>query len=312
MAKVLVTPRSFGSFSAKPMELLEGSGLEIVKNPTKSILGREQLAELIQDVDGIIVGVEQLDAEMLGNALRLRAISKYGVGIDNVDIAYCEQRNIPVSITKNANSDAVADYAFALMLAVARRVVEIDNACHRDDWSKRTSIDVYGRKLGILGLGNIGKGVARRAAGFAMDVFAYDTYKDDSYLEEHNITFASIEDIFKTCDFVSIHLPLVEETCHIVDGEMLALAKEGLVLVNTARGGVVDEGALYRALKQGHIYGAGLDVFEYEPPGQSPLLELDNVVVGSHSAASTVGAVDAMSMMAAENIVNALREKGVL
>ena len=312
MVKVLITPRSFASYTKEPIELLEKAGVEIIKNPSKGILTKEQMMELVKDVEGIIVGVDPLSEDVLKKANKLCTIAKYGVGIDNIDMDYCKDNNIEVTITKNANSDAVADYAFTLMLSVARRLVEIDCACRKGDWSKRNSIDVYGKKLGILGLGNIGKGVAQRSKGFEMQVYAYDIYKDEEYIKNNNIIFTSVEQIFKECDFISVHLPMLESTKHLIDKKMLDNAKKNLVIVNTARGGIIDEQALYQALKEGRIYGAGIDVFEKEPPSESPLLGLDNVIVGAHSAASTVGAVDNMSCMAVKNLLKSFADKGII
>jgi len=312
MPKALVTPRSFSQYSKAPLETLRCAGVEIVANPTKSILSEDMLIGLVGDVEGIIIGVDPLSKNVLEKAGKLAAISKYGVGIDNIDAGYCEEKGILVTITQNANSSAVADHAFTLMLSVARRIAEINNACRRGDWSKRTSEDVFGKKLGILGLGAIGKGVAHRARGFDMEVYAYDIFKDEDYIRGNGIRFTSLEEIFGECDFITIHLPLTEDTRHIIGEKLLGLTKSSLVIVNTARGGIIDEEALYNALKDKRIYGAGIDVFEHEPAADSKLLTLDNVIATAHSAASTVGAVDKMSLMAAENLIQSFRRKGIL
>ncbi|MCL2322863.1 MAG: phosphoglycerate dehydrogenase [Oscillospiraceae bacterium] len=312
MVKVLITPRSFGQYSKEPYKILKNFGIDIVENPTKLILSEDAIKELIVDVDGIIVGVDPLNKRVLEQAGKLTAISKYGVGLDNVDLDYCKEKEILVTITQNANSDAVADHAFALMLSVARRIVEIDAACRNDDWTKKVAIDVFGKKIGILGLGHIGRGVVKRAKGFDMDVFGYDVFKDEEYIKNNDIHFTSLEEIFKECDFISIHLPLVDGTRHIIDEKMLNLAKSNLVIVNTARGGIIDEDALYDALLNKKIYGAGIDVFEEEPPKNSKLLTLKNATVTSHSSASTIGAVDTMGIMAANNLIESFKLKGIL
>jgi len=309
MAKILITPRSFAKYSNEPIEKLKKAGIEIIPNPTGGILSKEEMLEHIKGVDGIIVGVDPLDKDVL-SAGNLVAVSKYGVGTDNIDLNYCKENGIEVSITKNANSEAVADYTFALMLAVARRVVEIDRACRNDDWKKRVTADVYGKKLGVVGLGAIGRGVVARAKGFSMEVYGFDVFRDEDYLKNNGITFATIDEMLKECDFISLHMPLTEDTKHIINKENLKTAKKNLILINTARGGIVSEDGLYDALKNDVILGAGVDVFECEPSHDSKLLKLDNVVVGSHCAASTEGAVDAMSTMAAENIIAALKNKG--
>jgi len=309
MAKVLITPRSFAKYNDEPLKMLEKAGIEVMPNPTGGILSKEEMLEHIKGVDGIIVGVDPLDKDVL-SAGNIVAVSKYGVGTDNIDLAYCKENGIEVAITKNANSEAVADYTFALMLAVARRVVEIDRACRNGDWKKRVTADVYGKKLGVVGLGAIGRGVAARAKGFSMEVYGFDIYRDEEYLKNNGITFANIDEMLKECDFISLHMPLTEDTKHIINKENLKTAKKNLILINTARGGIVSEDDLYDALKNGTILGAGVDVFECEPSHDSKLLELDNVVVGSHCAASTEGAVDAMSIMASENVIASLKNNG--
>ena len=302
MAKILITPRSFASYNDAPYKTLTNAGIEYIKNPVGGILTEEQLIQHLQGCDGIIVGVDPLTENVLKQT-NLKVISKYGVGTDNIDTEYCKKHNIEVTITQNANSEAVADYCFALMLSVARKVIEIDKDCRNKDWQKRIGTDIFGKKIGVIGLGAIGRGVVKRASGFSMDIYGYDIYKDDGFLQEHSVNFTDIATIVKECDFISLHLPL---TKHMIDAEMLKTAKPNLIIINTARGGIIHEGDLYNALKNNQIWGAGLDVFEEEPLLNSPLLELNNVVLGSHSGASTIGAVENMSDFAVKNIISVL------
>jgi D-3-phosphoglycerate dehydrogenase len=264
------------------------------------------MAEHVKDYDGLIVGVDPVTERVLKAGEKLRAVAKYGVGVDNIDTAYAETRGIKVSRTVAANANAVADYSFALLMDVARRLAEIDKACRQNDWSKKIALDIYGKKIGILGLGAIGKGMVKRAKGFDMEVYGYDKYKDEQFIKEYDVNFTDVETIVKECDFITIHIPLLPETEHLIDAEMLSKAKDNLVIVNAARGGIIDEEALYEACKSHQIYGAGIDAFEIEPARNSKLLELDNVVVGSHTAASTIGATNTMSKMAVENIIKDL------
>lgn len=312
MIKVLITPRSFGKYSDVAKNQLLEAGITIVNNQKGSILNEDELIELIKDVDGVIIGVDPLSEHVLSEAKKLKAIAKYGVGVDNIDLDYCRLHDIPVSITQNANMDAVADYAFALMLGVARKITEINHACHLNDWSKNIAVDVYGKRLGILGFGHIGKGVALRAKGFAMDVLAYDVNPDHAFASNHGIRYTNLDEILTSCDFISIHLPLLPETRYLINKEVLARMRKNAIIVNTARGGIIDEDALYEALVNKQIYGVGLDVFEREPAGDSPLLNLPNVIAGSHTAASTEGAVENMSNFAVVNLLNDLRNKGVI
>lgn len=310
--KVLITPRSFGKYNDIAKNRLLENGIEIINNPSGSILSEDELIKLVSDVDGIIIGVDPLNERVLSHAKKLTVISKYGVGVDNIDLEYCKKNNIDVHITKNANSQAVADYAFALILAVARKVTEINDACHKKDWSKKVTVDIYQKKIGILGFGNIGKAVACRARGFDMEVLAYDTYQDHEFADAHQVRFTSIDEIVENCDFISIHLPLIPETEHLLNYERMSRMKKNAILVNTARGGIIDEDDLVRILKEKKIYGAGIDVFQHEPASESPLLELSNVIVGSHCAASTEGAIENMSNFAVENLIEAFKKRGLL
>ena len=262
---------------------------------------------LIADCTGIVVGVDPLDAEVLACAPKLRAVAKYGVGVDNIDMDYCNAHGIKVSRTVGANSEAVADYAVALMLAVARRVPAIDRKCREMNWGKITTRDVSHATLGLFGLGAIGRNVAKRAQGFDMKVMAYDPYWPEDFAREHDIQRVDPETIFREADFISLHLPLTPETEGFVGERELAMMKPGAVLINTARGGLVDEKALLAALKEGRIYGAGLDAFAHEPPEDDDWFTLDNVVLGSHCAASTTGATENMGRMATENLLRDLR-----
>ncbi|HHY41377.1 MAG TPA: phosphoglycerate dehydrogenase [Thermoanaerobacterales bacterium] len=306
--KILITPRSFGKSSSKPLDLLKEKGYEVVQNPYGRIMTRQEMMKHIVDVDGIIVGVDPLDREVLACGKRLKAISKYGVGTDNIDVDYAKEKNIPVMRTVGANAEAVADFTFALMLAVARRIVEIDAGCRKLNWNKITSIEVHGKTLGLIGLGAIGKKVARRAAGFDMKVLAFDTFKDEVYAKENGITYVTLEELLKESDFISLHLPLTDETRNLISYEQFKMMKPMAVIVNTARGGIIDENALLWALKEKRIWGAGIDVFEEEPPKNSELLKMDNIVIGSHCAASTYEAIEKMGMMAAENLIECLEK----
>lgn len=306
--KILTTPRSYGKNMPELFEKLEAAGYEVVKNTTGGILEKEAMKQLIADCDGIIVGVDPLDAEILACAPKLRAIAKYGVGVDNIDMEYCKEHNIKVSRTVGANSEAVADYAMTLIMAVARKAVLIDRRCRRKDWGKISTRDVSNATIGIFGLGAIGKNVAKRAQGFGMKVLAYDPYWPEAYAEANGIEQADAETIFRNADFISLHLPLMESTKNFVGEKEIAMMKKDAVIINTARGGLIDEAALLAALKEDRIYGAGIDAFAHEPPEDPAWFELDNVVIGSHCAASTGGATQNMGRMATENILRDLAE----
>lgn len=304
--KILITPRSFGKTNPDLFLRLERAGLELVRNDTGGILDEQAMIKLIGPCSGVILGVDPLNAAVLAAAPNLRAVSKYGVGLDNIDLEECRKRNISVSRTVGANSNAVADFAFALALAVARKLVRIDRGCHERDWSKITSIDVYGKTIGIIGLGAVGKCVVRRARGFEMRIIAYDTFWDADFADEMGIARASVDEICANADFISLHCPLNDETANLLDARRIGMMKKNAIVINTARGGLIDEAALLAALKSGGIYGAGLDVFAEEPPQNPEWYELENVVIGSHCSSSTKGATELMGSMAVDNLLKAL------
>lgn len=304
MPKVVVTPRSFALHSDEPLEILKEHGFQVLLNPYGRIMTKDEMMAFIVDAEAIIVGVDPLDKEVLQCASRLKIISKYGVGTDNIDLRYAAERGIQVTVAAGANTDAVADYTFALMLAAARKVTEIDRECRKLNWTKRTTVDINKKTLGLIGLGNIGKAVARRASGFDMRIMAYDAFRDEEYAARTGIEYAaSLNELLREADFISLHLPLNSQTRHIIGEQQLAMMKETAVIVNTARGGLIDETALYDALQKQMIWGAGLDVFEEEPPRNGALLELNNLIIGSHCAASTISAINNMGRIASQNLV---------
>lgn len=305
--KVLVTPRSFGKTDPRAFEILREAGCEVVVNDTGAILTADALAQRLADCDGVVLGVDPLGADVLAKAPKLRAIAKYGVGLDNIDLDECKRRGIKVSRTVGANANAVADFAFTLMMTVARRALVIDAKCRKGDWSKITTLDIFGKTLGLVGLGAIGKGVAQRAKGFGMRVLAYDVFWNDEYAAQAGIERSTVHDICREADFISIHTPLTEETRGLISRRELDMMKPTAVVINTARGGIINEADLLDALKNNRIYGAGIDAFEEEPPKDEAWYALDNVVMGSHASASTRGATEAMGRMAATNLLNDLK-----
>lgn len=303
MTRILITPRSFGKHDPQVFDLLKAQGIEYLLNPTGSIMNEEQLKQYLPGCQGVIIGVDPLSAEVLSVAPELRVVAKYGVGTDNIDLSYCEQHQIQVSKTIGANTQAVADFAMGLILAVARRIVTIDRNCRKGDWQKIMTSDVYGKTLGLIGTGAIGRSVARRAAGFDMNILGYDVFWDQKWADEHHVKRAGLEEIYQQADFISLHVPLLPETRHMIDAKALSQMKSSSILINTARGGLIDENDLLNVLKNHQIGGAGLDAFQVEPLENPEWYELDNVVLGSHAAASTQGAAEQMGRMAVDNLI---------
>ena len=304
---VLATPRSFAKTDPAPIRLLEEHGCQVLRLPTDGGDLRQQLLEYLPQADAVIAGLESYDRTTLELGKKLKVVSRYGVGYDKVDVAAARELGILVSITPGANSNSVADLAMALMLAAARHVCPMAAAIRAGQNSKpTTSVEMWGKTLGVVGTGRIGKGVIQRAAGFQMKVLANDAYPDQAFVEAHNGTYTDLDTLFRESDFITLHAPYTEETKNMVDSRRLKEMKSTAVLVNTARGGIVDEEALYHALKEGEIGAAALDATLVEPACGSPLATLPNCILTPHAGAATYEAGRNMGMLAAQNVLDVL------
>ncbi len=277
---------------------------------------RETLVSHVRGVEGILsLLTDVIDAKVMDAVgPGLKVISNHAVGFDNVDVDEATRRGIPVGNTPGVLTDTTADFAFALMLAAARRVVEADRFARSGRWKTwgpklLLGQDVTGATLGIIGFGRIGKGMAKRARGFDMRILYHDPLcADDAYAVEIGAECVDLGTLYAEADFISIHTPLTEETHHLLGAEAFRHIKPTAILINTARGPVVDPDALYHALTRGQIAGAALDVTEPEPiPPDSPLLELDNLVITPHIASASVATRGKMATMAAENLFAGLK-----
>jgi D-3-phosphoglycerate dehydrogenase len=309
--RVLCTARGFEG-SPEAIELLERAGCELVRTPYSDKrfdyeLTGDELVELLAEADGYIAGSALVTGDVLQRAPRLLAISRRGVGYERIDLDAARDRGITVTITTGANQHAVADHAFALLLAAARRIVDGNRSVREGRWEAFMGPELGGKTLGIIGLGRVGKGIARRAIGFGMRVVASDPVRDDAFARKHDITYVALDELLSGSDIVSVNASLNPTTRGLLDRDALTKMKEGAILINTARGGIVDETALAEALRSGTLRAAGVDVFEHEPPVNSPLLAIPNLVLTAHSAASTYEAMTAANLMAARNVIDALR-----
>jgi D-3-phosphoglycerate dehydrogenase len=298
-AVLLVTPTSYGKNDSRLKSDLESKVKTVTYNPTGKPLSSSEVADLLPGVDGFIAGLDAIDRAALEKADRLKVISRYGVGVDNVDLEACKEKGIIVTNTPGANSVSVAELALALMLALARQIPEAVQNVQQGKWPRFSGISLEGKTIGILGLGAIGKQLARRLAGFNCRIMAYDPFADPQYAQANGITLAGMDEVIAAADFLSLHLPLTPETKGMVNEDFISKMKKGSYLVNTARGEVVDETALLRALESGHLRGAGLDAFVVEPPDPSnPLLHLPQVIATPHLGAQTDGATSNMGWFA--------------
>ena len=305
--KILVTPTSLQPQThSKALEELRSFCDNLVFNPTGRPLTEDELIPLLNDCDGYIAGLDYITEKVINSCPNLRVISRYGAGYDRVDIKAAKKKNITVTCTPGANAVAVGELTFALLLSVARKISYLDNSTRNNKWIRSIGIELAGKTIGIVGLGAIGKIVARCARGFNMNVMAYDPYIQDSYFKVHQIENATFEELIKKADVITLHLPLNESTRHIINKNSIAEMKDSTIIINTSRGGLIDEEAVYEALEQGKLGGLGLDAFESEPPENSPLFSLNNVVVTPHTGAHTIEATQNMAFMAVKNVIDVL------
>ena len=306
MKKVLASSVSFCKYSLmnEPGDILRNAGIQVDMNQAGKSLTEAELLSTISQYDAIIAGTEPITANVIGQGKNLKIIAKNGVGFDNIDLKAATENGIFVTITPGAVEQTVADSTFALILSLTCNITKGDTALHKGEWPRLVGTSICGKKLGVIGLGRIGKNVVIRSAGFGMDVYAYDPQPDTEFANRHNVKLVDLDSLLGICDIVSIHAPKANTTHHLINREKLALMKPNAVLINTSRGGLVDEGALVEALQEKKIAGAALDVFEKEPlMKDSPLLALDNVVLTPHLAGLSSDALLASGKMIAENII---------
>jgi phosphoglycerate dehydrogenase-like enzyme len=307
MTKVLVTAkmRPEGPHN----RILADGGFSVAFPPADcDVFQEEVLIAQLADVSAVVAGSEPYTPRVIEALPKLRAIVRAGVGFDAVDLAACDKAGIPVCTTPGVNHHAVAEHTIALMMAIARGFPELDRKVRQNRWDRRSLPRVMGKTLGIIGLGRIGQAVATRGVGLGMKVIALEPFPDTAFVKQWNIELVDIEALLARSDFVTLHQPMSTENYHFMNRERFAKMKKGAMIVNTARGPLINEVDLCEALKTGHIAAAGLDVFEVEPvPLDSPLLALDNVLVSGHVAGLDDESAYDTSKMCAEIIVGLSR-----
>ncbi|ASJ10513.1 3-phosphoglycerate dehydrogenase [Thermococcus sp. P6] len=292
----------------KAFEVLRGAGLEVVYSEYPD---EEKLVELVGDVDALIVRSKpKVTARVIEAAPRLRVIGRAGVGLDNIDLDAAKKRGIEVVNSPGASSRSVAELVLALMFNVARKVAFADRKMREGIWAKKQcmGIELEGKTVGIVGFGRIGYQVGKIAKALGMKVLLYDPYPNEERAKEVGGRFVDLDTLLRESDVVTLHVPLLDSTYHLINEERLRLMKNTAILINASRGPVVDTEALVKALKEGWIAGAGLDVYEEEPlPKDHPLTKLDNVVLTPHIGASTVEAQMRAGVEVAEKVVKVLK-----
>ena len=306
--RVLVTPRSFGRHDPQLKTELEATVGEAIYNPFGRSLTSSEVQKLLPGCDGYIAGLDAIDRAALEAADRLRVIARYGVGVDRVDLEAARENGIVVTNTPGANSTSVAELAIGLMLSLARMIPLANQETRTGKPPRIQGVSLEGKVVGLLGLGAIGKLVARRLQGFDCTVLAYDPAVDAAAAQEVGAVLCLQEEVVTESDFLSLHVPVLPETRGMVDACFLAQMKPGAFLINTARGELIDEVALFEGLRSGHLRGAALDAFAQEPPSEdNPLFSLPQVIATPHMGAHTDGAANAMGWAALRDCVAVLR-----
>ncbi len=305
--RVLVTPTSFAKYDSSLSKELEDKVGEVYYNTSGKPLKEKDLLLLIKDFDGYIAGLDEITARVIDKAKNLKVIARYGVGIDKVDLDAALAKGIYVTVTPGANSVSVAELTIGLLIAAARNIVLANNETKEGQWPRLKGISLSGKNAGIIGLGKIGKEVVLNLKQFQVNIFAYDIKFDKTFAKENDITYQELDQLLKNSDFVLIHIPVLPSTVKIVNKDFLSRMKKDSILINTSRGDLIDEEALYESLKSGHLRAAAIDSFCSEPDYlKCPLKSLPQVIVTPHIGAATDEASNGMTRISIEECIAVL------
>ncbi len=307
-AHILVTPTSFGKNDETLKSYLENHVGKVTYNSKGRPLTSKELGELIQDADGFIAGLDLIDANIINHAKNLKVISRYGVGVDNLDLVAAKNKGITVTNTPGANSSSVAELTVGLILMIARNMMSAVIATRSGEWPRFSGVSLENKVVGLIGFGNIGQQVARRLFGFGCKIIAYDVYQNREIAEKYEVEFKTKEEVFASSDFISLHCNLYEETLNLINQDSISLMKRGVSIINTARGDLIDEKALLIALNENIIANVALDVFTIQPPDpKNPVLSHPNTIVTPHMGAHSDAAIKNMGWGATMNCLAVLQ-----
>lgn len=309
MRKIVITPRGFFNYGKAYIRQLEEAGFTVDANGTGKAYTVEQFYDHCRDAEALIVGVEQVNKAFIDACPNLKAVVKFGVGTDNIDIPYCQEKGIYVGRCVGSNSRSVAELVITFIMAEMRDLCLSLSETKQGAWNKYTGGEVLGKTIGIIGFGAIGKHLARMANGLGMNVLAYDVFPiDEETAKTHSVTVTTLDAIYETADFISVHVPLNKDTENMIALPQLQKMKPNCVLINSARGGIVSEKDLYQALTEKMIRAAYFDVFTSEPPkADEPLMALDNFHLTPHVGSRTSEAELRTCQIATEQILGALK-----
>ncbi len=313
--KILVTARAYWVSGQQATDELKNQGCSVVHSPQAGPTPLDKLIDMLQGFDAVIAANDPYNEQLFAACPELKMVSRCGIGIDRIDLEAATREGVLITNTPGAMSEAVADYAFALLLASARRIVEGDMLMRQGGWAELPGVELPGKTIGLVGFGRIGKAVARRASGFGLRIIACDpplamhaSSSNDHGAHLERVPFVPLEELLERSDFVSVHAPSNRETFHMFGKDQFGKMKSTAFFINTARGALVDEEALRSALETRQIKGAGIDVYHDEPlPADSPLRQMPNCVLAPHNAFNSMEASTAMSMRAAEHILTVLQ-----
>ena len=308
MNRVFITTSSFATFSKDPLGLLDKNGISFELNDRGRKLTLDEVSVSLKKYDGVIAGTELYTKEILIQLPNLKVISRLGVGMDNIDLAYAKEQGIKVYKTKTTPALAVAELTLGFILDLLRKINNQNNQLKTGVWRKQMGELLHGKTLGIVGLGTIGKQLVKILRGFNLNIFAYDLYQDESFAKKFNILYVELDELLQKSDIISLHLNLTEKTNQLFNYNSFKRMKRNAILINASRGEIIDENALVKALDEELIQGAGLDVFENEPY-LGPLVNYDNVILTPHIGAYAKEIRMQMELEAAENIIEGLKNE---
>ncbi len=283
---------------------LEQNGFEIIENPFQRPYTQDELLEIVEDLDAVITGMDEWNEELFKRGKKLKSIAKFGIGVDNIDIRKAKEYGIKVS-NAPASTNAVAELVIGYIINLKRNIVSGDRICKGGAWDRVAGSEVSGKNIGLIGFGKIPKLVAKKLSGFDVNVFAFDKYPDYDWAEKYNVQITGFDELLEKCDILSLHLPKTEETNHIINIDTISRMKDGAFFINTSRGALVDEEALYRALADKKLSGAASDVFEIEPArADNKLFTLSNFICTPHWGSDTIETIQMVGEITARATVD--------
>jgi D-3-phosphoglycerate dehydrogenase / 2-oxoglutarate reductase len=308
MFKILVSD----PLSEKGLNILQKEkNIQVDLKPKQSL---DTLKEIIKDYDALIIrSGTKATAELIQHADKLKVIGRAGVGLDNVDVAAATKKGIIVMNTPGGNTISTAEHTMSLILSLSRNIASADASMKKGEWDRKKfmGVELYGKTLGIIGLGRIGAEVSKRALSFGMKILAYDPFLTPDKASDSEIELVGLDKIFSTADYITVHTPLTKDTKHLIGKKEIGMMKKGIRLINCARGGIMDEKAVLEAIESGKVAGAAFDVYEQEPPTDSPIIKSDKVIATPHLGASTAEAQENVALEVAQQVVDALLERGI-